>query len=431
MLGVSGKGITEPRPNVFDSNGNTTFNGQQNVYDFENRLVQAGGVNLVYDGDGNRVQETVAGVTTKYLVGEINPTGYAQVFAELNGTNGLLRGYEWGLQLEAVRDFTVNSFGTFHYYGRDGHGSVRWLTDSNGAITDAYDYDAFGNLIAQAGTTFNNYLFAGEQFDPALGIYYNRARYYDQRQGRFWTADTFEGSIFDPSSLHKYLYTSANPANRIDPSGRFGLAETTVANSIGSTLDAIDGLSGSSIMQGLLNCGQTQTDCGKATWTAYWQNALFFILQAVAVPLALSFIQSRGQSWSLKFSQTGYNDKFGTEEFNPFKGQTVYDVAAKLKSGNLTPRDVPVKFIRSRPFQKTALIVNTRSAVALRLAGVPVSKWNLIDATDEAGLKDYIYNERLPANGLEDDGIDFVNRINGPEYSVPIGGPVLPIGFDL
>jgi hypothetical protein len=24
---------------VFDANGNTTFNGQQNVYDFENRLV--------------------------------------------------------------------------------------------------------------------------------------------------------------------------------------------------------------------------------------------------------------------------------------------------------------------------------------------------------------------------------------------------------
>ena len=174
---------------------------------------------LGYDGDGNRVQETVAGVTTKYLVGEINPTGYAQVFAELNGTNGLLRGYEWGLQLEAVRDFTVNPNGIFHYYGYDGHGSVRSLTDATGTITDAYDYDAFGNLISSTGTTFNNYLFAGEQFDPALGIYYNRARYYDQRQGRFWSMDDFEGAIDDPPSLHKYLYASGNPVNRIDPTG--------------------------------------------------------------------------------------------------------------------------------------------------------------------------------------------------------------------
>jgi len=95
----------------------------------------------------------VAGVTTKYLVGEVNPTGYAQVFAELSGANSLLRGYEWGLQLEAVRDFTVNPNGTFHYYGHDGHGSVRWLTDSSGSVTDTYDYDAFGNLISSSGTT--------------------------------------------------------------------------------------------------------------------------------------------------------------------------------------------------------------------------------------------------------------------------------------
>src|SRR5258708_3732915 len=120
---------------VFDANGNTTFNGQQNVYDFENHLVTRGGVTIVYDGDGNRVQETVAGVTTKYLVGEVNPTGYAQVFAELSGTNSLLRGYEWGLQLIAQRDLSDGTFiGRIRYYGTDGHGSVRWLTNSNGAI---------------------------------------------------------------------------------------------------------------------------------------------------------------------------------------------------------------------------------------------------------------------------------------------------------
>src|SRR5689334_3901060 len=182
-------------------------------------MVAAGGVSLVYDGDGNRVQETVAGVVTRYLTGEVNPTGYVQVLAELSGANQILRGYEWGLQLAAVRDFTVNSGGIFHYYGLDGHGSVRFLTDATGAVTDTYDYDAFGNLIVSTGTTFNNYLFAGEQFDPALGIYYNRARYYDQRQGRFWTMDTFEGDPESPASLHKYLYTGANPVDRLDPSG--------------------------------------------------------------------------------------------------------------------------------------------------------------------------------------------------------------------
>ena len=66
---------------------------------------------------------------------------------------------------------------------------MRFLIRFHGAITETYDYDAFGNLIFSTGSTPNNYLFAGEQFDPALGSYYNRTRYYDQRQGRFWTME--------------------------------------------------------------------------------------------------------------------------------------------------------------------------------------------------------------------------------------------------
>lgn len=211
----------------YDANGNLLNGGVgSNVYDFENRLVAAGGVSIVYDGDGNRVSETVAGVTTKYLVSEVNPTGYVQVLAELSSTNQLLRGYEWGLQLVAQRDFTDGTFiGRIRLYGMDGHGSVRYLTDTNGAVTDTYDYDAFGSLISSTGSTPNNYLFAGEQFDPALGIYYNRARYYDQRQGRFWTADTYEGIVGDPSSLHRYLYAAGNPINLIDPTGYASISQ--------------------------------------------------------------------------------------------------------------------------------------------------------------------------------------------------------------
>src|SRR5438552_3947879 len=54
---------------VYDNNGNTINNsGIGNVYDFENHLVHHGNVTIVYDGDGNRVSEPVAGVITNYLV---------------------------------------------------------------------------------------------------------------------------------------------------------------------------------------------------------------------------------------------------------------------------------------------------------------------------------------------------------------------------
>jgi RHS repeat-associated protein len=86
-------------------------------------------------------------------------------------------------------------------------------------VTNTYDYDAFGILTSQTGTTPNNYLFAGEQFDPALGIYYNRARYYDERIGRFWTLDPSQGAFHATGLAHLYAYSENNPANKLDPTG--------------------------------------------------------------------------------------------------------------------------------------------------------------------------------------------------------------------
>ena len=191
--------------------------GVADSYDFENHLVQKGAVTIAYDGDGNRVSETVGGVTTNYLVDTQNPTGYAHVVDEL--VSGVVtRTYAYGME-RISESQTLNSAWTPSFYGYDGHGSVRQLTNSAGVVTDTYDYDAFGNLINSTGNTPNVYLFAGEQFDPALGLYYNRARYYNNATGRFWTADSYEGNSRDPLSLHKYLYSEGNPVDHVDPSG--------------------------------------------------------------------------------------------------------------------------------------------------------------------------------------------------------------------
>lgn len=76
----------------YDANGNTrAAGGHTYAYDFQDRIKSAdgGAVKIVYDGDGNRVSKTVGGVTTRYLVDERNPTGYAQVVEELVGGAGL------------------------------------------------------------------------------------------------------------------------------------------------------------------------------------------------------------------------------------------------------------------------------------------------------------------------------------------------------
>ena len=79
----------------------------------------------------------------------------------------------------------INSTWTASFYGYDGGGSVRQLTNASGAVTDTYAYDAFGNKISSTGTTPNEFLYRGEQYDSDLGLYYLRARYDNPLTGRF------------------------------------------------------------------------------------------------------------------------------------------------------------------------------------------------------------------------------------------------------
>jgi RHS repeat-associated protein len=216
-----------------DANGNITRSGDNSyAYDFAGRLtnVNDGGVRIVYDGDGHRVSKTVGGITTKYLVDENNPAGHPQVVEEL--TDGRTqRVYTYGRHLLSQNRL---SGGTWQpaFYGYDGHGNVQFLTAAAGAVIATYTYDAFGNLLGSTGTTPNNFLYAGEQFDRDLGLYFLRARYMNTNTGRFTTMDSYEGDDGDPLSLHKYAYANSDPANKIDPTGQFSMVDMSMANSI-------------------------------------------------------------------------------------------------------------------------------------------------------------------------------------------------------
>ena len=214
--------------------------------DSENHIVavnpaSSNPITILYDGDGNRVSKRVgtgaSAGTTKYLVDDNNPTGYAQVAEEITNGN-VFRDYTYGATLISQTQLSGPNW-TTSFYGFDGHGSIRFLMDSSGNVTDTYDYDAFGILIHQTGATPNLYLYSGEQFDPDLGLYYQRARYLNASTGRFWTVDAFDGDKQSPLSLHRYLYANANAINRIDPSGRESLAETAVTFAINQTIQAL------------------------------------------------------------------------------------------------------------------------------------------------------------------------------------------------
>ena len=176
--------------------------------------------------------KTVGGVTTRYLVDDLSPTGYTQVLEEVVGGAVQTR-YTYGRNVVS-QTRNVSSTAATSYYGYDAHGNVTFLTDGTGAVTDSYDYDAWGTLVASTGSTPNTRRYVGEEFDPDLGLINLRARSFNTATGRFLTLDPMEPSgtaSKDPlgsSTWNKYLYASGDPVNRINPSGRADALEYAI-----------------------------------------------------------------------------------------------------------------------------------------------------------------------------------------------------------
>jgi RHS repeat-associated protein len=222
---------------AYDPNGNTIASaGNTYTYDFDNRLVakNGGAVTIEYDGDGNRVAKTVVGVTTHYLVDDLNPTGYLQVLEELSGGVVQTR-YTYGSMIVSQTRQISGSPQT-SFYGYDAHGNIASLTDIAGAVTDTYQYDAWGSLIGRAGTTPNVRLFAGEELDPDIGLINLRARQYAPDTGRFLTIDALAGTPVWPNTLNRYLFANADPIGFIDPSGYSAAVEGAIVQSITQTV---------------------------------------------------------------------------------------------------------------------------------------------------------------------------------------------------
>ena len=158
------------------------------------------------------ISKTTDGKVVNYLVDTSGMLSY--VLAEYDHEDNLIVYYTRGDDL-----ISQERQGQKHYYLYDGHNSVRILVDEEGNITDTYTYDAFGNLIDRTGTTENDYLYCGEQFNGTTGLYYLRARYMNPSTGTFISMDKYQGTINDPISLHKYLYANSNPVMYNDPTG--------------------------------------------------------------------------------------------------------------------------------------------------------------------------------------------------------------------
>ena len=58
----------------------------------------------------------------------------------------------------------------------------------------------------------------------------------DPSTGTFISVDSYAGTIYDPVSLHKYLYANADPINNTDPSGNMTMTEAIGSLAIAAIL---------------------------------------------------------------------------------------------------------------------------------------------------------------------------------------------------
>jgi RHS repeat-associated protein len=123
---------------------------------------------------------------------------------------------------DAVRAVPPPSATTVSYYHLDALGSVRAVTDAQGAVVRLHDYLPFGEEY-QGVPGGDARRFTGKERDAETGLDYFSARYYAQARGRFLSVDPVldvDEALTDPQRWNRYAYVRNSPLAYIDPDGR-------------------------------------------------------------------------------------------------------------------------------------------------------------------------------------------------------------------
>ena len=197
-----------------------------------------------YDADGVRVGfvETPASGTatvTNLLVTRARPLSH--VVAELTPQGALRARYLRAAdKMLAVfrgsdrRDFVADQIG-----------STRALLASGGAVTDRWEYFAFGAVRTHSGADGMRYLFAGEPFESRGLLSQNRARWLELGGGSFVSIDPASTGLPAPPDLlpqqdalplRSYVYADLDPVSKRDPTGLETFAELQITAGVAETI---------------------------------------------------------------------------------------------------------------------------------------------------------------------------------------------------
>ncbi len=231
---------------AYDKRGNLTGIWEKGIqtsryeYDATNRITCAivNGRNYsryIYNGMGQRVGiengiETAEGNKQmesgqEYILDLT--AGFHNLLQEEQKGTGEKRNYIWDDGVLLTRDGNSN-----RYYLRDELGSPIRLLYRNGNLSEAYDYDEFGNLLYGQLGEVQPFGFTGYRKDTVSDSYYAQAREYLPWEGRFAAQDVIGQITGYPQTVNGYVYCYDNPIIYIDKDGRFPLLVTAAAGGL-------------------------------------------------------------------------------------------------------------------------------------------------------------------------------------------------------
>lgn len=262
-----------------------------------------------------------------------------------------------------------------HYYLRDEHGSVRVVVNSTGGIESRNDFFVFGGFMPGRYSSdlagFDPRFLANEK-DAGTGYDLMALRLYDSRVGRFLGVDPYSRDFPDWSP---FCYGLGDPVRQADRSG--GYSYDSLSNSHDQeTARLVEQYPEYPfVVGGLAILAFASATLGPPAWAlagdwitigsswlvsrlpVAWQNVLGTLQQASnQAPISAEN--------EIQFAQRGVS---GTFRYGEFAGRTISDVVNGLRSGTISPDQIPIQTIVRNGITYT---LNNRSLMALRQAGL-------------------------------------------------------------
>ena len=161
--------------------------------------------------ESGRLVKTINGVRKEYRYDGEN------LIFEMDASDSVIASYTFGPGID--NPLMMNRDDSNYYYVKDGLGSVTAITDSVGNVVQEYEYSVFGKIMDintfGGDTITNSFTYTAREWEPEVGLYYYRARFYDAGIGRFLSEDPI--GLKGGNNFYRYVFN--NSVNNRDPFG--------------------------------------------------------------------------------------------------------------------------------------------------------------------------------------------------------------------